>query len=199
MVQRGKCPMGQSCPLQLLLQQSVPIFPMRTRTQRRRTPQRKPRAATKDVLNNRPPDARVPAKWRKYYDRLNDLRSEYLGRQQTLSRDANEESPAFSTHMADAGTDTYDRDFALGVLSSEQDALYEIEEALDRIRNGTYGSCELTRKPIPAERLEAIPWTRFTAAAEKELERDGQRRRTRLGTRETVAKVNASTEEPDEE
>jgi len=102
--------------------------------------------------------------------------------------------------MADAGTDTFDRDFALGMLSSEQDALYEIDEALNRIRDGTYGKCEVTGKPIEATRLEAIPWARFSAAAEKQLEREGVVRKTRLGPRETVVRTEATTAaEEDEE
>jgi RNA polymerase-binding transcription factor DksA len=91
------------------------------------------------------------------------------------------------THLADAGTDSYDRDFALGMLSSEQDAVYEIEEALSRIQAGTYGRCELTGKPIEPARLEAIPWTRFNAGAERQLEREGGVKHARLGPRETVA------------
>jgi RNA polymerase-binding transcription factor DksA len=101
--------------------------------------------------------------------------------------------------MADAGTDEFDRDFALGMLSSEQDALYEIDEAINRIRDGTYGKCELTGKPIEAARLDAIPWTRFSAAAEKQLEREGLLRKTRLGPRETVAKTEASDADEEEE
>ena len=96
--------------------------------------------------------------------------------------------------MADAGTDHYDRDFALGMLSSEQGALYQIEQALDRIRNAAYGICELTGKPIEPQRLEAIPWTRFSAAAERQLEKEGAFNRTRLGPRETVAR----SSEPEE-
>ena len=101
--------------------------------------------------------------------------------------------------MADAGTDEYDRDFALGMLSSQQDAVYEIEQALDRIRNGTYGICELTGKRIPAARLEAIPWTRFTAEAERKLEREGELRRARLGPRETVVRAEVVGEEDEPE
>jgi RNA polymerase-binding transcription factor DksA len=128
-----------------------------------------------------------------------ELREHLLRRQGGLAQDAVDEQPSFSSHMADAGTDTFDRDFALGMLSSEQDALYEIDEALNRIRDGTYGKCELTGKPIEAARLEAIPWTRFSAAAEKQLEREGVVKRTHLGPRETVAKTEASTAEEDEE
>ena len=127
------------------------------------------------------------------------LREHILRRQGGLAQEANDQQPAFSTHMADAGTDTFDRDFALGMLSSEQDALYEIDEALDRVRDGTYGKCELTGKPIESARLDAIPWTRFSAAAEKQLEREGAVKKTRLGPRETVPKTEANTAEDDEE
>ena len=52
-------------------------------------------------------------------------------------------------HQADAGSDVYDRDFALSLLSQEQDALYEIDQALKRIELGTYGICEMSGKSIP--------------------------------------------------
>lgn len=94
--------------------------------------------------------------------------------------------------MADAGTDTFDRDFALGMLSTEQDAVYQIEQAIDRINSGTYGICELTGKPIERERLEAVPWTRFSISAERQLEREGERKHARLGQRETVGRTNPS-------
>ena len=117
-----------------------------------------------------------------------DLREHMLRRQADLEQAALQEQPKFSMHMADAGTDSFDRDFALGMLSSEQDALYQIEQALDRIRSGTYGRCELTGKPIEEDRLAAVPWTRFSAAAERQLESQGVDIRSRLGPRETVAK-----------
>jgi len=142
----------------------------------------------------------VPAKWRPFFERLTTLREELLRSRRSLADDAREENPTFSTHMADAGTDTYDQDFALSMLSSEQDAVYEIEQALERICEGTYGICQLTGKKIDERRLEAIPWTRFTAEAERDLEREGQVRRTRLGQRDTVAKsstVNSVSEEED--
>src|SRR5436190_24325742 len=117
---------------------------------------RKRKAATADVLGSLARRPRVPSKWRKNYEHLIQLRNHLVNRRQTLSKDALEQQPSFSTHMADAGTDTFDRDFALGMLSSEQDALYEIEQALNRIRNGTYGICELTGKRIDPRRLDAI-------------------------------------------
>jgi RNA polymerase-binding transcription factor DksA len=104
--------------------------------------------------------------------------------------------------MADTGTDNFDRDFALSLLSSDQDAIYEIEEALKRIERGTYGVCELTGKPIPKARLDAIPWTRFTVEAQIQLEREGQLRQRRLGalgTVDTVGAVEVEDTEAEEE
>jgi DnaK suppressor protein len=77
--------------------------------------------------------------------------------------------------MADAGTDTFDRDFALSLVSSEQEALSEIEAAIKRIHNGTYGICEATQKPISKERLIAVPFTRYSTEAKKQVERHSHR------------------------
>jgi RNA polymerase-binding transcription factor DksA len=74
-------------------------------------------------------------------------------------------------HQADAGSDAYDRDFALSLLGKEQDALYEINEALKRIETGTYGLCEGTGVRIPEERLEAMPFARFSVTYQEKLER----------------------------
>ena len=82
-------------------------------------------------------------------------------------------------HQADAGSDAYDRDFALSLLSQEQDALYEIDEALKRIELGTYGICEMSAKPIPHARLEAIPFARFTVECQSQLEKQSKASRVR--------------------
>jgi DnaK suppressor protein len=77
------------------------------------------------------------------------LRERLLHQMSGLAKESAEEMSNYSLHMADSGTDNFDRDFALSLLSSDQDAIYEIEEALKRIEKGTYGICELTGKPIP--------------------------------------------------
>ena len=87
------------------------------------------------------------------------------------SRAEGNEASAFGMHQADAGSDAYDRDFALNLLSQEQDALYEIDEALKRIEQGIYGTCEMSGKPINKERLEAIPFTRYTVECQSQIER----------------------------
>ncbi len=86
------------------------------------------------------------------------------------SRADGSDSSAFGMHQADAGSDAYDRDFAMNLLSQEQDALYEIEEALKRIEDGTYGVCEMSGEPIPEARLEAIPFARLTVGCQAQLE-----------------------------
>ena len=107
------------------------------------------------------------------------------------SRAEGSEASAFGMHQADAGSDAYDRDFALSLLSQEQDALYEIEEALKRIDAGTYGICEMSGKPIPHARLEAIPFARCTVECQSQIEK--QRKASRI--RQPVTSLFGLTEE----
>jgi RNA polymerase-binding transcription factor DksA len=161
-------------------------------------PKRHAKAATTDVLDRRAMrPAKVDPKWETQFRHLNELRDYFVRQKGVLTRDANEEQPNYSEHMADAGTDSYDRDFALSILSSDQNALYEIDEALRRIEAGTYGICELTGKPIGKARLEAIPWARFSIEAEKQLEQNGvvNRDRARLGSLGSLAERGESAEE----
>ena len=142
--------------------------------------------------------------WQKYYARLLELRDQLLKQMDGLAKESAQEMAGYSLHMADSGTDNFDRDFALSLLSSDQDAIYEIEEALKRIEKKTYGVCELTEKNIPKARLEAIPWTRFTVEAQAQLERDGALRQRRLGALGSVDVVGGGeveeteAEEPEE-
>jgi RNA polymerase-binding transcription factor DksA len=100
--------------------------------------------------------------------------------QDTLrSRAEGSEASAFGMHQADAGSDAYDRDFALSLLSQEQDALYEIDQAIKRIELGTYGICEMSGKQIPRARLEAIPFARFTVECQSQLEKQNKMSRVR--------------------
>ena len=89
------------------------------------------------------------------------------------------EASAFGMHQADAGSDAYDRDFALSLLSQEQDSLYEIDAALRRIKTCTYGVCEMSNKPIPHPRLEALPFTRYTVECQSEIEKSNHHQRNR--------------------
>lgn len=92
------------------------------------------------------------------------------------------DASAFGMHQADAGSDAYDRDFALSLLSQEQDSLYEIDEALRRIDGGNYGVCEMSGKPIPKLRLEALPFTRHTVECQADIEKRSRYQRYRQPT-----------------
>lgn len=110
----------------------------------------------------------------KQHKRLLDLKDTLLDSMSGVARGnlhAGSETSAFGMHQADAGSDAYDRDFALSMLSKEQGSLYEIDEALKRIEDGTYGICEISEKPIPHARLEALPFTRYTVDCQAELEK----------------------------
>ena len=131
----------------------------------------------------------VPEKFRRYYKLLLDLRTHLtagitLHSEETLKRSSKEDSgdlSSYGQHMAAAGTDTFDRDFALSLVSNEQEALTEIDAAIKRIKDGTYGVCEITAKPIAKERLSAVPFTRYSAEAQKDIERNRMRTRSSAG------------------
>ena len=115
------------------------------------------------------------------------------------SRAEGSEASAFGMHQADAGSDAYDRDFALSLLSQEQDALYEIDEALKRIELGTYGKCEMSGKSIPRARLEAIPFARFTVECQSQLEKQSKASRVRQSVTSLFGLTEEETREGEEE
>jgi RNA polymerase-binding transcription factor DksA len=114
--------------------------------------------------------------------RLLDLRDHILDQMQEVAHESlrsdngSDNASAHGLHQADAGSDAYERDFALSLLSQEQDALYEIEEALKRIENHTYGICEISGQGIPKARLEAIPFARYTVEQQAIIEKENRGR-----------------------
>ncbi len=74
-------------------------------------------------------------------------------------------------HMADMGTDNYEQEFTLGLVEKDRNLLREINQALGRIQNGTFGICEGTGKPIARARLEAQPWARHSIEYARKLEK----------------------------
>ena len=159
----------------------------------------RPKASTLDILGANSRKRKINPEWREHYDRLRELREQMMDSRRTLASDAKEERSTSSIHMADAASDTYDSDWALSMLSSDQNALYEIEQAISRIENGTYGKCELTEKPIEPERLTAIPWTRFSMEAQQQLEESGEISRTRLADRRGLSDSEDAAEKEEEE
>ena len=73
--------------------------------------------------------------------------------------------------LGEAGSDTYDRDFSLSLLSEGSSAVLGIDEALSRIERGTYGICEMSGRSIPLPRLRAVPFARFTVECQAEIEK----------------------------
>jgi RNA polymerase-binding transcription factor DksA len=145
-----------------------------------------PRKAHKHIEND---PEQVPEKYRRYFKLLIDLHNHLLGQldqhsEETLKRSTKDDTgdlSSYGQHMADAGTDTFDRDFALSMVANEQEALSEIAAAIQRIHDGTYGICEVTGKPIAKDRLLAVPFTRYSAEALKEIEKNRYRARTQAG------------------
>lgn len=84
--------------------------------------------------------------------------------------DATGDLSSMPIHMADLGTDNYEQEFALGLMDGERKLLREIDYALERINNGTYGICIGTGQPIPKARLEAQPWARYCVEYARKLE-----------------------------
>jgi RNA polymerase-binding transcription factor DksA len=85
-------------------------------------------------------------------------------------RDSAGEVGGYSFHMADAGTDSMEREISFDIASKEGRLLREIDDALRRIYNGVYGICEASGKPIARARLEALPWARYTIEEQHNME-----------------------------
>ncbi|MGE9267080.1 MAG: TraR/DksA family transcriptional regulator [Verrucomicrobiales bacterium] len=120
-------------------------------------------------------EVKLTAFVKKQQQRLLDLRDELMDamygmQQETLKNSEGGEAAGSGEHTGDAGSDAYDREFALNLLAKEQDSLHEIEAALQRIEEGRYGICELSGEKIPQPRLEAIPFARLTVAKQSEWE-----------------------------
>ena len=151
--------------------------------------------ATKKIPKAKAPVSkiRVKAEWKKFHEVLLELRDRLTHQMDDLKKESAEEMSNYSMHMADSGTDNFDRDNALSLLSSDQDAVYEIDEALKRIEKNIYGICEITGKKISKTRLTAVPWARYTVEAQARLEKEGAvRQRNKLGSLGTIDGAGAS-------
>lgn len=98
---------------------------------------------------------------------VNEMEDEALKKSRL---DAAGDLSSMPIHMADIGTDNYDQEFTLGLMDSERKLLREIDDALQRIEQGTYGICKGTGKQIPKARLEAQPWARYCVEYTQMLE-----------------------------
>jgi DnaK suppressor protein len=82
-----------------------------------------------------------------------------------------DESKGYSQHQADEGTNAFDKTITLEVSDKEFNILRQIDKALEKIEDGTYGICEITGKDIPKARLEAIPYATMTVEAQEKFEK----------------------------
>jgi len=107
-------------------------------------------------------------------------RSEILGDVSTIEKETLQKTRSdlsnMPIHMADVGSDNFEQEFTLELLDSERKVLAEINDALKRIEEGTYGICEGTGKPIERSRLEAIPWARYSIEYADQIEKGTGRR-----------------------
>ena len=108
-----------------------------------------------------------------YRQRLIEKMREILGdvnsMEETLFQGSGELS-SMPIHLADIGTDSYEQEFNLGLVAEERKILKDIQQALGRIADGSFGICLGLGTPIEPKRLEAIPWTRYSLEYAKMLE-----------------------------
>ena len=150
-------------------------------TKRSQPPRRQTSGSDAQAVLGPVPRTQVDPRWAWHFRVLLELRRRLQAERQEQLDEAAEPLEPHSMDIADSATDEFDHDLALAHLSAEQDALYEVEAALRRIREGSYGICEATEKRISAARLRAIPWTRYCRATQARLEKANGGGRERLG------------------
>lgn len=148
--------------------------------------QRRYQNARRGTVLAAPSADRIPKKWLWHRNTLRTLRDRLLRAQENKLNDVADRIEPHSMSVADSASDEFDHELALAAVSKFQDALFEIDEALSRIDNGSYGVCEETGRPIAAARLKAIPWTRFSKEAEAQLERNQLIRKPSLGVLRSI-------------
>lgn len=86
-------------------------------------------------------------------------------------KDASGDNSGYTYHMADVATDTYDREFSLGLASNDRDALYELDDAIKKTEDGTFGVCEECKCLITKIRLKAVPYARLCVKCQEKKEK----------------------------
>lgn len=140
--------------------------PARTRARARQATVRP--AVLADTLKH--PLAAVPGKWARYHRALLAQRDRLIADNQHLTQDAAQPLESNGMKHADSASDEFDHIMTLSEMSAEHRLLSEIDGALRRMQDGTYGVCEDTGQRISAARLAAVPWTRYTREAQERRE-----------------------------
>lgn len=109
----------------------------------------------------------------KFKKRLEEMRNQLMRllKGSTAEVKTPDEATGYSQHQADQGTDDFDRTISLEVTSREYDLLRQIERALEKVEEGTYGVCDISGEEIPLPRLEAIPYANMTVKAQDQVEK----------------------------
>jgi DnaK suppressor protein len=129
----------------------------------------------------------VEPRWQRLYEQLLRTRDEMSDAVQDYQSKALDETPdPLQDGLADSATENFLQEQLLGAVSLDQDILADVNLAISKIENGTYGICELTGEPIPIERLEALPWVRFTVEAQRQREAAGEAPKGVVGTNTTL-------------
>jgi RNA polymerase-binding protein DksA len=134
-------------------------------------------------------------KWSWHYRTLLSLRERLLREKSGKLEEASSPVESHGMSIADRATDEFDHNLAFSGLTANRNSLYEIDEAVKRIENGTYGTCLETGNPIPAARLRAVPWARFCRDVEARLENAGAVSRPSLGAATPLARVDIELDE----
>ena len=144
--------------------------------------------AVKKNTKTNAPKTGVPRKKALSVQDMSDFKEMLLGKRRELLRnvtdiengalrknrqDASGDLSMMPVHMADLGTDNYEQEFALDLMDSERKVLLEIDEALTRIEDKTYGICLGTQAQISVARLKAKPWSRYCIEHARDLEKKG--------------------------
>lgn len=116
---------------------------------------------------------RIDPKWAWHHKILVGLRDRLLARRGEKFREATGPIERHSMHDADSATDEFDHDLAFTLLAADHSALTEITDAIQRIVDGTYGTCQASGVQLSKERLQAIPWCRYSREVEERLEKRG--------------------------
>ena len=105
--------------------------------------------------------------------RLEEIRAEMTKfvRDMTTDVKTSSEVKGYSQHQADEGTDDFDRALNLQLTDKEIQILHQIDRALEKIEDGTYGICDISGEPIPIKRLEAIPYATMTVQSQEKFEK----------------------------
>ncbi|MFA5271012.1 MAG: TraR/DksA family transcriptional regulator [Candidatus Omnitrophota bacterium] len=117
---------------------------------------------------------------KEYKEKLINLKEEVMSKIREISedtlmksqKDISGDMSGYGIHIADVASDNYERDFSLGLVSDERKVLLEIEEALKRIEDKSYGACLMCEKPIVGTRLKAVPYAKCCKKCQEKMEKE---------------------------